>query len=192
MGNSQILSVGSYRPKRLVPNSEIIDLIDSSDEWIQQRTGIQSRRFAGPDETIITMAQAACESALLRAKLTIADIDTVIVATITYPVQAPSAATDLVRVLGNPKIAALIPQNLDSTPEALNSWLEQFGDIFGIASQPQQQANIDPMDLAALRQIDAATSNAISPDDVNDSFSLINNAQSREELLEFLYSQGAE
>jgi hypothetical protein len=92
----------------------------------------------------------------------------------------------------NPKIAALIPQNLDSTPEALNSWLEQFGDIFGIASQPQQQANIDPMDLAALRQIDAATSNAISPDDVNDSFSLINNAQSREELLEFLYSQGAE
>ena len=40
----------------------------------------------------------------------------------------------------NPKIAALIPQNLDSTPEALNSWLEQFGDIFGIASQPQQQA----------------------------------------------------
>ena len=92
----------------------------------------------------------------------------------------------------NPKIAALIPQNLDSTPEALNSWLEQFGDIFGIASQPQQQANIDPMDLAALRQIDAATSNAISPDDVIDSFSLINNAQSREELLEFLYSQGAE
>lgn len=92
----------------------------------------------------------------------------------------------------NPKIAALIPQNLDSTPEALNSWLEQFGDIFGIASQPQQQTNIDPMDLAALRQIDAATSNAISPDDVNDSFSLINNAQSREELLEFLYSQGAE
>ncbi len=106
MGNSRILSVGSYRPKRLVPNSEIVDLIDSNDEWIQQRTGIQSRRFAGPDETIITMAQAASESALLRAKLTIADIDTVIVATITYPVQAPSAATDLVRVLGNPKIAA--------------------------------------------------------------------------------------
>jgi 3-oxoacyl-(acyl-carrier-protein) synthase III len=106
MGNSQILSVGSYRPKRLVPNSEIVDLIDSSDEWIQQRTGIQSRRFAGPDETIITMAQAACESALIRAKLTIDDIDTVILATITYPVQAPSAATDLIRVLGNPKIAA--------------------------------------------------------------------------------------
>jgi hypothetical protein len=93
----------------------------------------------------------------------------------------------------NPKIAALIPGDLDSTPEALNSWLEQYGDIFGVApQQPQQQVNINDIDLAALRQIDAATSNAYSPDDVNDSFSLINNAQSREELLDFLYSQGAE
>lgn len=106
VGNSQILSVGSYRPKRLVPNSDIVDLIDSNDEWIQQRTGIQSRRFAGPDETIITMAQAACESALKRANLTMSDIDTLILATITYPFQAPSAATDLINVLGNPKAAA--------------------------------------------------------------------------------------
>jgi len=106
MGNSQILSVGSYRPKRLVPNSEIVDRIESNDEWIQQRTGIQSRRFAGPDETVITMAQAACESALKRAKLTMADIDTVIFATISYPFQAPSAATELINVLGNPKAAA--------------------------------------------------------------------------------------
>ncbi len=106
MGNSQILSVGSYRPKRLVPNSEIVDRIESNDEWIQQRTGIQSRRFAGSDETVITMAQAACESALKRAKLTMADIDTLILATISYPYQAPSAATELINVLGNPKAAA--------------------------------------------------------------------------------------
>ena len=57
--NSQILSVGSYRPKRLVPNSEIVERIDSTDEWIQQRTGIESRRFAGPDESVISMAKAA-------------------------------------------------------------------------------------------------------------------------------------
>jgi 3-oxoacyl-[acyl-carrier-protein] synthase-3 len=106
MTNSAILSVGSYRPKRLVPNSEIVDRIDSNDEWIQQRTGIQSRRFAGDDETVISMAQAACESALRRAKLTIADIDTLILATISYPFQAPSAATELINVLGNPKAAA--------------------------------------------------------------------------------------
>ncbi|CAB4828340.1 unannotated protein [freshwater metagenome] len=106
MTNSAILSVGSYRPKRLVPNSEIVDRIDSNDEWIQQRTGIQSRRFAGNDETVISMAEAACESALRRAKLTMADIDTLILATISYPFQAPSAATELINILGNPKAAA--------------------------------------------------------------------------------------
>lgn len=92
----------------------------------------------------------------------------------------------------NPKIAALIPSDMEPTSDALNSWLEQYGDVFGVAQQPKQQANINPNDLAALRQIDAVTSNAISPDDVNDSFSIINNAQSREELLEFLYSQGVD
>jgi len=79
---SSILSVGAYRPKRLVPNTEIVDLIDSTDEWIVQRTGIESRRFAGPDESVISMAQAAAEQALKRAKLSADDIDTVIVATL--------------------------------------------------------------------------------------------------------------
>ena len=90
---SAILSVGAYRPSRLVPNSEIVDLIDSSDEWIVQRTGIESRRFAGADESVVDMAIGAAEQALSRAKLSITDIDTVVVATITYPHQAPSAAT---------------------------------------------------------------------------------------------------
>ena len=103
---SQILSVGSYRPKRLVPNSEIVDLIESSDEWIQQRTGIITRRFADESEQLLDMAIWAAEDALANAKLTIDDIDTVIVATITFPFQAPSAATALLQRLGNPKAAA--------------------------------------------------------------------------------------
>ena len=107
VGNSQILSVGSYRPKRLVLNNEIVDRIESSDEWIVQRTGIQSRRFAGPEESVISMATAACEMALERAGMSMADIDTVILATISYPFQAPSAATELVALLGNPKAAAV-------------------------------------------------------------------------------------
>jgi len=104
--DSQILSVGGYQPSRVVPNSEIVDRIDSTDEWIQQRTGIESRRFAAPDESVIDMATKASQQALDRAHLTMADIDTVIVATITYPFQAPSAATALVAALGNPKAAA--------------------------------------------------------------------------------------
>ena len=51
--NARILSVGAYRPKRVVPNSEIVDKIDSSDEWIQQRTGIVTRHFADENESLI-------------------------------------------------------------------------------------------------------------------------------------------
>lgn len=103
---SEILSVGSYRPKRLVPNSEIVDRIESSDEWIQQRTGIESRRFADETETVLDMATWAAEDALKKAKLSITDIDTIIVATITFPFQAPSAATAILQRLGHPKAAA--------------------------------------------------------------------------------------
>jgi 3-oxoacyl-[acyl-carrier-protein] synthase-3 len=103
---SQILAVGSYRPKRLVHNSEIVDRIESSDEWIQQRTGIESRRFADESESLLEMATWAVEDALKSAKLSITDIDTLIVATITFPFQAPSAATAILQKLGHPKAAA--------------------------------------------------------------------------------------
>ena len=103
---SQILAVGSYRPKRIVPNSEIVDRIDSTDEWIQQRTGIETRRFADASESVLDMATWAAEDALKKAKLSITDIDTVIVATITFPFQAPSAATAILQRLGHPKAAA--------------------------------------------------------------------------------------
>ena len=103
---SRILSVGAYRPSRIIPNSEIVDRIDSSDEWIRERSGIESRRFAGPDESVISMALAASEQAISRSGLSVSDIDAVIVATITYPFQTPSAATELIMKLGNPKAAA--------------------------------------------------------------------------------------
>ena len=103
---SRILAVGSYRPKKIVPNADIVDRIDSSDEWIQQRTGIETRRVAADDESVLDMAVAAAEDALKKAKLAITDIDTVIVATITFPFQAPSAATALLQRLGHPKAAA--------------------------------------------------------------------------------------
>ena len=104
--HSQILSVGGYQPSRVVPNSEIVERIDSTDEWIRQRTGIEERRFAGADESVLDMAEAACRQALLRANISMAEIDTVILATITYPYQTPSAATGLIARLGNPKAAA--------------------------------------------------------------------------------------
>ena len=104
--HAAILSVGAHRPERVVPNSELVERIDSTDEWIQQRTGIESRHWAGPEESVIDMAAQAATSALERAGLTPADIDAIIFATITYPYQMPSAATELAERLGITRVAA--------------------------------------------------------------------------------------
>jgi hypothetical protein len=86
----------------------------------------------------------------------------------------------------NPKIATFIPSDIANDSESIGQWLDEHGEIFGV--QPQKQRSmVDQENLTALRQIDAATNFALSPDDVNDVFSRINNAQSTEELLEMIY-----
>lgn len=104
--NSRVLSVGAFRPARVVPNSEIVDLIESSDEWIQQRTGIASRHLAAKDESLIDMSVKAVQIAIDRAKISVEEIDAIIFATISYPFQAPSAATELAARIGANKSAA--------------------------------------------------------------------------------------
>lgn len=91
----------------------------------------------------------------------------------------------------NPKVAKFIPSDIEMSSDSISNWLSDNGDLFGVAA-PVQQSAVDMNDMAALRQIDAVTSGAISPDDVNDAFNIMNNAGSAEELLNFLYSQGAE
>lgn len=89
---SRILGVGAYRPERVVPNAELIEAIDSSDEWIRERSGIISRRFAREDESVVDMAAAAVPGALDMAGMAVDEIDAVIVATVTHPYQTPAAA----------------------------------------------------------------------------------------------------
>lgn len=67
--HSQILGVGDYRPSRVIPNSEIVDLIDSSDEWIRERSGIESRRYASADESVVDMSVAAGQKLWLLPEL---------------------------------------------------------------------------------------------------------------------------
>lgn len=86
---SRIVSVGAYRPKNLVPNEDLVGPIDSSDEWIRQRTGIVTRQRATAGETVPAMAVAAGREALERAGLTGADLDAVIVSTVTFPHATP-------------------------------------------------------------------------------------------------------
>ena len=98
--NVGLLSVGSYRPERVVSNDEICQNIDSSDEWIYSRTGIKTRRFAADDESAASMATEAGRRALSIAALTPADIDGVIVTTNTHFLQTPPAAPMVASALG--------------------------------------------------------------------------------------------
>ncbi len=83
--HARLLGVGSYRPRRIVGNDEICTYIDSSDEWIQERSGIKTRRWAGEGESIVDMGCAAALSALEMAGLEPSDIDMVILASCTVP-----------------------------------------------------------------------------------------------------------
>lgn len=103
---SRVSGVGAYRPERVVTNHELVEAIDSSDEWIQERSGIVTRHFARPDETVVDMAEPAALQALSQAGLSGDDIDGVIVATITHMLQTPAAAPMLAHRLGATPAAA--------------------------------------------------------------------------------------
>ena len=85
----------------------------------------------------------------------------------------------------NPKVAAFVPNDLDASEEAISSWLEQNADVFGFEVQPQQE--VSQQDVAALRQMDAVTIGALSPDKSEDLAFRINNAQSQDEILKLIY-----
>ncbi|MFP5347861.1 MAG: beta-ketoacyl-ACP synthase III [Actinomycetes bacterium] len=103
---ARILSVGAYRPERVITNEEVCQHIDSSDQWIRERSGIVTRRWAAKDETVVDMSEAAAAEAIERAGLTGSDIDAVIVATISHPYQTPAAGPLLANRLGATPAAA--------------------------------------------------------------------------------------
>ena len=88
-----VRGVGHYLPDRVVPNAWFEDKIDTSDEWIRARTGIERRHFAAEGQTTSEMAANAAEKAIAMAGMTATDIDAVIVATSTADLTFPSAAT---------------------------------------------------------------------------------------------------
>ena len=104
--HAAILGIGTYRPSRVIPNAEVVDAIDSSDEWIQQRSGIKQRRWATAEETVQMMSVAASRVALERAGIDARQIDCVIVATVTHMLQTPAIATAIAHELGTDQAAA--------------------------------------------------------------------------------------
>jgi 3-oxoacyl-[acyl-carrier-protein] synthase III len=104
--HTALLGIGGYRPRKVVPNADIIDRIDSSDEWIRTRSGIKTRRIAAPDETVPMMSRAASEKALERSGVRADQIDCVIVATVSHMLQTPAVATQIAEELGATPAAA--------------------------------------------------------------------------------------
>ncbi len=105
--HTAILGIGAYRPKRIVPNAELVEAIDSSDEWIQTRSGIKNRRFADRfDEGIVMMSAAASRKALDVSGVSADQIGCVIVATQSDVMIGPSRGPQVAHELGMHDCAA--------------------------------------------------------------------------------------
>lgn len=97
---SKIYSLGASRGELVVTNDDIAGPIDSSDEWIRQRTGIITRRRASANQSLMDMAVEASKEAILNAGISPQEIGAVIFSTISHPYQTPSAATLLTELIG--------------------------------------------------------------------------------------------
>ncbi|MCA9601739.1 MAG: 3-oxoacyl-ACP synthase, partial [Myxococcales bacterium] len=98
--HTRIAGTGHYVPRRVLTNGELEGMVDTNDAWIVSRTGIRERRIAAPDETTSDMASAAARNALEAAGLKAADLDLIIVATVTADSPLPSAAVHVQQKLG--------------------------------------------------------------------------------------------
>ncbi len=97
---SKISGTGSYLPERILSNSDLERMIDTSDEWIRARTGIEKRHVAAEDESACSLAEQAARAAIAASSKTANDIDLIIVATTTPDVIFPSTACLLQHRLG--------------------------------------------------------------------------------------------
>ncbi len=97
---SILAGAGGYLPERIVTNDELARTVDTSDEWIRERTGIKQRHFAGPHETATFMGTEAARAALAHAGAEVADVDAVILATSTPDQAFPSTAVRVMAALG--------------------------------------------------------------------------------------------
>ncbi|HPC23376.1 MAG: ketoacyl-ACP synthase III [Phycisphaerae bacterium] len=96
----EVAGTGFSVPERIVTNAEFASRIDTSDEWIVQRTGIRERRFAAPDESTLTFAAAAGRTALAQAQMSPTELDLIVCGTITPDHTLPSTASLLQAELG--------------------------------------------------------------------------------------------
>ena len=103
---AELASVGTAVPAGVLTNEDLTRTLDTSDEWIVERTGIRERRIAGPEQSVAMLSHEASEIALERAGVGAADLDAIVVATASPDRLLPSTASDLQALLGAHNAAA--------------------------------------------------------------------------------------
>src|SRR5512147_3302874 len=103
---SLIAGTGSYAPERIVRNSDLEKLVDTTDQWIVERTGIRERRVVAPEQATSDLALQAAERALAQARIDPKDVELIIVGTVTPDMPWPAVAAVLQGRLGNKKAFA--------------------------------------------------------------------------------------
>lgn len=104
---SEIVSTGRFLPDRVLTNEDWTRMVDTTDQWIVERTGIHERRVAGPGTSVCDMGVAAAEQALERAAVSAGDVDLLLVSTATPDRLLPSTACDIQARLGANRAAAM-------------------------------------------------------------------------------------
>ncbi|MGE7183278.1 beta-ketoacyl-ACP synthase III [Peribacillus sp. NPDC006672] len=105
--NAGILGLGRYLPDKIVTNADLEKMMDTSDEWIRTRTGIEERRIANDDIETSDMAYEAAKAALANAKISAEEIDLILVATVTPDQPFPSVSCMIQEKLGAKRAAAM-------------------------------------------------------------------------------------
>lgn len=97
---ARLSGTGHFLPHQILSNAELEQRVDTSDSWIRERTGIQNRHIAGPDESVVTMATAAAQQAIAAAGIDAQDLDLIVLATTSADRAFPSAACEVQHALG--------------------------------------------------------------------------------------------
>lgn len=156
---------------------ELDEDFDLEDEFDEEP---QSNRRSNPDDALkkVRRADRAKEKRIRELESELSSL---------RKFQRDSVVQSVLNEKGvNSKVASFIPSDLDTSAEAINSWLEQNADVFGIQLS-RQESVLNDEDISALRQIDGITSGALSVEASNDLMSMIANATSANEIMDMIY-----
>jgi 3-oxoacyl-[acyl-carrier-protein] synthase-3 len=103
--NVKILGTGSYVPEKILTNADLEKMVETSDEWITERTGIKERRIIGETQNLSDLAFEASKKAIEKSKIKVEDIDVIIIATVSGEMPFPATACTLQKKLGSNAVA---------------------------------------------------------------------------------------